>query len=201
MCLFSNLVRNCTPVLLLFDYMHWETPCFALTQMIYKWLMRWYPSHISRWEWDGIERVPLLYCRLRVWKPWRNYIFKSLCKNHACLAATNHTSLCDSLCVCTHVLKHFIIQAWVFMIAVKWFTIARKKNLFYIWSYKPHLFTEKLHLAFSFSLPLFSKDYRGAHRQISIILHLGRPYTLLLHVLHAYTETAHWKNCGFNISM
>lgn len=58
-------------------------------------------------------------------------------------------------------------------------------------------------LAFSFSLPLSSKDYWGAHRQMSLILHLGRPYTLLLHILYVYTETvkAHRENCGFNMNI
>ena len=43
------------------------------------------------------------------------------------------------------------------------------------------------------------EDLCGAHRQESLILRLGRPYTLLLHILHAYIESVHAQGeiCGF----
>ncbi len=57
--------------------------------------------------------------------------------------------------------------------------------LFYLLHY-PFLIHSLL-LFFSLSLP--SKDLCGAHRQESLILRLGRPYTLLLHTVHAYIES------------
>lgn len=98
------------------------------------------------------------------------------------------------VCFPAHVLKHLIVQG---LSAVDYgSTIHNRRKTQVVFSfimYTPPFLTH--------SLSLSLKDLCGAHRQESLILRLGRPYTLLHHILHAYIETveAQGKNCGFNM--
>lgn len=102
--------------------------------------------------------------------------------------------------VCLHV--HTGTQAWECFTArdraqlttVRRFTVGRKTTGFYVLSCTdlfadtpppPPLPFQTLSPV-SFSLALASKDLCGPRRQESLILRPGGPYTVLLHILHAY---------------
>lgn len=101
------------------------------------------------------------------------------------------------MCVCvfqmSHILKHFIVQVY------SQYSSIFDHFCFILYTrfiYKPGL---SLSLPASSSLLLF-KDLCGPHtRQEPLILRLGRPYTLLLCILHAYMESCedHSEKCSF----
>lgn len=138
---------------------------------------------------DGIcmidERASITCIKMRVWgtffvdggcegfKKKRFLQNHSLCRNHACLARTieSHVS------VCVRVLKRFIVQRWEQLITVRWFTICQKKASSFLFG--------KVHPRSSFTLTLFQR-YMWCTEPL--ILRLGRLCTVMLHILHAYTQ-------------
>lgn len=90
--------------------------------------------------------------------------------------------------VCVHV--HIGTEAWkrdgAQLTTVERIAVSRKTNGgFMLYRVQTSLQTTPQPPPVSLSLVLASKDLCGPRRQESLILRLGGPYTVLLHILHA----------------